>query len=997
MYRDRFMEISRLRRVVEEIRPYELRWKMFLSDWLYDGRLISPPFKWEGDFAVFEKEVMIDEPYRLAAWFGGESLLKVDDKPYFRINEHVKEVDLSKFADRRRHKITVEVVSRSLFGVRSDGNFSYSYLILRNELVHKVLRYLDTVLELMNYTDDESLFESLVNILDRFLSSVWPPRDTATYLEAMFETDEFRKEARKIWEGYDFTGFRGGNLNERSLEEAFDAMRGEVRRLAEVFPKKGTIHLVGQSHIDYAWLWPEDETKRKLIRTFSSMISLAEKYENFVYAQSSSRMYEDVKVTNKWLYERILREVKRGSWEPVGGMYLEADMVLPGVESMIRQFQFGQKFFEREFGFKADFTWLPDVFGMSWTLPQILKGVGIDTVITTKLNWNESNRFPHDLCLWKGVDGSEVIYYSFNNPKGGYNGEIDANALSETWEGYRSKSFLGEMMATFGYGDGGGGPTEEMVEKIEVLNELPAVPNLKLGSMKEFVDKLRTLRDLPVWEEPLYLELHRGTYTSQERVKRFHKLGERNLRNLEILATLSASKVDTEEMWKVLLKNEFHDILPGSSIRSVYEKVEKELWEIVEKSERKISEILEEASDEDEKWLSFFNPSSFSAPLRFVLSEPLILRLDGKEFYPQRTYDGKYAYSVDAAVKPLSSAKLEVVGRSDALSGKISKNLDYEDSVLRFRVNEDGTFNIEYKSLERNVFSQPAHLAIYKDIPGRWDAWDVDVNYGVSKRVLRAREIEVLENNALRKVYKLIYEFEGSVIEQKLILWRNVGVTEIDNEVDWHTRRTLLRAIFPTTVLSRVARFDIDGGILERFTHKNTNYERARFEVPAHRWMDLSQYDFGVAIINDSKYGHSVNGSELGLSLLRGPVFPDPFADEGFHRFKYWIFPHTGNDILQVVRMADYLNNPLLTVMGNLKLPSFRMSPEVFKILTMRRERNSVILRVVESVGSSGKFEVELGGKHPIRKLNLLNEPAESIDSSIEYHPFEIITLELSE
>jgi len=1023
-YRSKDSEISVILRMLAEIVPFTIL-KAEPLTWKYCDKEISLPFRWETSSApvVFETELSlqisnkIESPY-LRLWFGGESLLKVDEKPYGEINEYHREISLTELCDGKLHKLIAETMPRGLFGTKSEPVFSESILIWYDTDMRSALNFFKNVAESVRETKNEGQAKAFTNLLFKYLSRIHLPKSTEIYIKSLAENIAEKGVVASVWEPVNIPEIQGlwtNNIRELVLK-TFTEFKNELKALYIKYPKTEKVYLSGHAHIDYAWLWPVEETKRKIVRTFANAVQLAKKYKDFVYIQSSAQMYEDLKESCPGLFEEIKELVKVGRWEPVGGMWVESDCNVPSVESLIRQFYYGQKFFENEFGKVSKVAWLPDAFGFSWVLPQILKGSEIDYFVTTKLNWNESNEFPYDICRWRGIDGTDVVYYSYKNFEEGYNGKISAKSIINTCDNFRQKELTNKVFLTFGYGDGGGGPTEEMCENFYALKEIPGIPDVEYSTPEKFFDSILedlTVQDLPRWDGELYLELHRGTLTSQSRTKRLHKIAEEELRTTEMLnAMLNAcNQPEIDSLWKILLRNEFHDILPGSSIHEVYEKTNDELNFVIRRCREIQKDIVSKNSKDFGNYISLFNPSSFERYVQFEYDKELDISVNGYFLNKVKTYNGSYLYSSDLIVKPLQTIvmKIERNGNKGRLNAskegfnlfRTSNGYTIENKFLKVDIFNDGSIQIYNKRLKKYAFRERGNLlAIYKDIPAYWDNWDIDYRSSSSERIVKAENIDILEDNDLRKVVKVIYKIENSVIEQYYVVEKNSDEVKVDTKIDWHLRRSLLKVKFPTNVIARYAKFDIDGGYIERATHRNTNFEKARFEVLAHRWVDVSQYDFGVSIINDGKYGHSVNESTIEMTLVKSGIYPDFYDDEGVQEFSYSIYLHGNCDVKDIVKRADIFNKKCVVFDSYLILEQpFEISSDNFKILSYRRSGIKKILRTCEQVGSSGIVRITPNFDFNIAYLTNLIENKrvdilrENKSVSFEYKPFKIYTI----
>ncbi|APT76003.1 alpha-mannosidase [Marinitoga sp. 1135] len=997
MYRDKDKEISHLKRLLSEFYPYCIIERKEYIGWKNNDIEITIPYTWKGNIASFENFFSISEKnFYLRVWCGGESLVLIDNKPHGEINPYHREIDLTPFADGKKHKIKIETVPRGLFGTKETSEFNESFLIKYDINFKKALLYVFNIIQIAEETDDFYLAKKLIDLTDNFLSSIYVPRDTQLYLKSLYDNKAIIDEIKNIWEPPEiipFTGTKDNTNLKNEFLDKFKKFKDSIKSL--YFPKNGKVNLIGHAHIDYAWLWPIEETKRKILRTFSNAVTLAKKYPEFIYTQSSAVMYKDIKEMNSSLYNEIKKLIKKDKWEPIGGMWVESDCMIPSVESLIRQFYYGQKFFELEFGKKSSVCWLPDVFGFSWTLPQILKEAGIDYFITTKLNWNESNNFPYDLCKWRGIDGSEVIYYNFKNMEEGYNGKISAKSIINTWKNFREKDKNNTILLSFGYGDGGGGPTEEMCENYYALNDVPGIPEIAYSKIEEFVKNLN-IENLETWDDELYLELHRGTLTSQSRTKILHKKSEDKLRETEIFNALTNNDFQKEidNLWKIHLYNEFHDILPGSAINEVYKKSENDFSYILETLETIKNNIFKNTSSENDIYI--FNPSSFSQYILF--EDDNLYKIKNKDYIVQKTFDGKYLYYINEKIDPLSSIKLSVEKNQ-----KIESYKTFFETTLRIDIFDDGTINIYNKSNEKYLFNEKGNiLYMYKDIPYYWENWDIDPNYHKSAIKLNAEKIENIEDGPIRKVIKVLYRIENTEIIQYYIHWKHINFIEIKNKIHWHHRRTLLKAIFQTNILSRYLTCDIDNGYITRPTHKNTKFEKARFEFMAQRWINISQIDNGVSIINNGKYGYSAKNNEIGISLIKSGTYPDFYADEGIHEFSYGIYP--SNDIKSTIILSENFNKPLKKIKGSLSYNNFiKIKNSNFKIYALKKiDINTFVLRLAEVMGSSGKTELYF--PHNIKKVylaNILEEKKKELKIKngvlpLIYKPFKIYTLILT-
>ena len=1031
---------QRFKRMLGEITPYLTHRRASLDFWTFSlgkdhnaafGKTISRGFAWDpSQWPVwFARECVLpvlqgDECLWFRSWFGGESSIFIDRRPFGTINLYHQETDISTLADGKPHDIEVQTVPFGLFGSpQKDCCYTQSLLVWKHHSIIEAYTTFQTAIELLEDASDAHLKHELRECLEKAFSMVTIPRDTQTYFQGVRDNPTLAPKATSVWKTPDYpegavlqawpqvqTGLRNGA---RFLRERMD-------QLARIHTHPGSIWAIGHAHIDYAWLWPESETHRKIVRTFSNAIGLMRKYPEFVFAQSSAQMYQDLLDMHPDLFESIQQKVRQGQWELVGGMWVESDCIIPSAESLIRQFIYGQSFFSRHFEKKAIIGWLPDAFGFSWILPQILQQAGIQLFLTTKLNWNDTNPFPYDLCRWRGIDGSEVIYHSFNNPTQGYNGHMDVYGLSKTWDHYHQKDVFPHTIYTYGYGDGGGGPTEEMIQTYRQLASAPGIPKIQMSSAEAYQDALmkeELIQKLPIWDGELYLEIHRGTLTSQAQTKRLHKQAEEGLVLWETMALHNpTSPYPTQEIdraWKCLLKHEFHDILPGSSIHEVYKQSNKELQTIVDQAVQGIQAVVKDNLQANHS-ASVINPSPWpQKPFLQWQGEPIVLKnqrgtslkrqvLDditvlywGEEKIPAFHTE---SFSVEQSDKP----SVKSLGEGERTEALIMKNDSLEVEVLG-----DGSIQMVFLPLNRTVFRESGNLLMmYSDVPCSGDAWNIHRSHLKHGQRIRSRSIQWVHTGPIQWVIRVDYQIDHTTIVQEYVLRHGSDRLDVHTQIDWAHRRTLLRALFPTTVLSRKARYDLSAGFIERPTHQNTPWEKAQYEVASHRWCDLSQRDFGVAILNDGLYGHSARRNELGLTLVKSGVYPDFFADEGTHQFSYSIFPHKGEDLMPVMLEAYALNHPLHLFPGTARVHwgIRRISDPNLRILAWKKgKRGGAVLRLAEMIGAQGIATIDFSSPwQSISKTTILEERAQVLvnqsDSlSVEYRPFEIITLVMRE
>ena len=796
---------------------------------------------------------------------------------------------------------------------------------------------------------------------------------------------------------------------------------------------QGKIHLVGQSHIDIAWLWPVKETVRKVSRTFSTMCTLLDQYPQFTYTQSQPVVYEFVKTYYPELYGRIKRYIAEGRWELVGGMWVEPDLNIPSGESLVRQLLYGIRFYEREFGKRPRIEWLPDTFGYCASLPQLLVKAGLDSFMTTKMYWNDTNMFPYDLFYWEGIDGTRVLAYVCH----GVNEATHPLEVKKHWDSFKQKSVHPEQMLLYGHGDGGGGVTREMIEVAKRSEDLPGLPSSTFSTARAFFDGIRAAgAKLPVWHGDMYLELHRGTYTSQARNKKWNRKAEVLYRDAEIwnsFASLYGGGSASEQLekgWKLLLLNQFHDIVPGSSIPEVYVKSAadyREIFAIGEEVKQQALRQLEQNIDTtgDGIPVIVFNSLSWNRTEAVKISgdagwqQLAAYDESGRRLKTDavQTGDGKTELTVLAEDLPPMGYRtvwLRPEERRDAAKAP-AFDRKWETEFYQVEWNERGEISRLYdKKAEREVLrpgETANQLQLFHDMPTSWDAWDVDPRFAeqpaAKAELVRA---EVVLAGETRDVIRFQWKLSNSEIEQDVVFYHHSPRIDFETRVEWREQHKLLKAAFPVDVLASKATFEIPFGTVERATHNNTSWETAQFEVCAHRWADLSEGNYGVALMNDCKYGYDVKGNVLRLSLLRAPKWPDADADQGEHEFTYSLFPHAGGwRDAEVVRRGYELNHPVTALAAGSHagtLPSAysfirtEASHVVLDTVKTAEDQDGWILRMYESGGGRERVRIRFAGEiETAEETNLLEEKQADlqVDSqtalALAVKPYEVKTI----
>lgn len=733
----------------------------------------------------------------------------------------------------------------------------------------------------------------------------------------------------------------------------------------------GDVALIAHSHLDIAYYWRRIHAVQKNLRTILIQLRLMDRYPEFKYTHTQSYTYETLEKYYPEVFEELKTKIAAGQFEPVGAMFVEPDCNIPAAESLIRQCLYGQHYFREKFGKTVNNCWLPDVFGNSWILPQILKKSGVEYFVSNKMStWNDTNRFPHNNFIWKGLDGSEVYacvppthFITWNMP----------SQIQENWEAYQDKNTGGQTMSMFGYGDGGSGVTEEMLELMKRFKKLSIMPKTEHISAAEFLEKnLKDNPNLEKWDGELYLEMHRGTFTTKANLKKWNRKLEYKLREAEIISTLrmlGGALYPQEELracYKKLLLNQFHDILPGSHITPVYrDAIADYVW---------MDSQLDKIIGTGEK---YFNSLNFERTALTFIENP----------HGDSTRYGKRGYWCIPHLPPLAHGEVK---RSVGTANEwcyVGETVETPYYKVQFA--DDGSISSLYdKELSREwVDGDFNQLKIYEDKPGVYDAWDILPNYKNKQYSLEIAEpLHLTEKNDEVAVFETELKTGNSTWRRLIRLFRQSRGIEVENQVDWREKHRLAKVEFDCNVLTREGVCDLGAGFIKRDTHRNTSWQQARFEVCHHKWCDLSETDGGVAIINDCKYGVGFDENKISLSLLRATVRPDPTSDMGQHSFCYLILPHAADAVTAGVnKTALEYNIPLVKADVSCQNTFDGLFLQAMKL---SEDGKMIVVRLSECDGRRGVM-------HLPKKVKLLNmlEDVEGESDTLSYTPFEILTV----
>ncbi|MBC7441381.1 MAG: alpha-mannosidase, partial [Ramlibacter sp.] len=794
------------------------------------------------------------------------------------------------------------------------------------------------------------------------------------------------------------------------------ALAGVLARPANASAHR--LHAVGHAHIDSAWLWPVRETVRKVARTFSNVLALMEENPDFAFAASSAQQYAWLKEHYPELFARVRAQVKAGRFVPVGGMWVESDTNMPGGEALARQFVAGKRFFIEEFGVEPLEVWLPDSFGYSAALPQIVAAAGSRWFLTQKTSWNETNLMPHHTFRWEGIDGTQI--FTHFPPVDTYNAELSGEELARAERQYAEKGTANTSLVPFGWGDGGGGPTGEMIAAARRTASLEGSPTVELSTPRRFFEAAEAeYPEPPVWSGELYLEFHRGTYTSQARTKRGNRRSEHLLREAELWAsTASVSSgaeypyAALEQAWQTVLLQQFHDILPGSSIAWVHQEAERNYAAVAET----LTTLIEGAARQ----------------LCGVGDGSVVLNAGPYSVAGIPGLGGAGA-DTDADAGAASTARPAAVSgaaRTDAVLAAPTPRATVRRSpagpvlgngLVAVTVDADGLFSsVRDLAADRELVPRGARgnlLQLHRDTPTQWDAWDIDEHYKRNTVDLTAAEsVEIVLDTPEQVAVRVTRIFGASRVVERISLASGSPAVDLHFEIDWHERQKLLKLAFPLDLHADRAASEIQFGHVFRATHTNTSWDAARFETVAHRWVHVGEPGYGVAVANDSTYGHDVGRStaedgrtvtSVRLSLLRAAVFPDPTADQGLHELRVSL--RVGAGIPEAVAEGYRLNLPLRTVAGVggrgleplLEVDNPAVVIEAVKLAEDRS--GDLIVRLYEAHGSRARARVV---RHfeatDVTETDLLERPLASglaqlsVDGpalALELRPFQLVTL----
>ena len=811
-----------------------------------------------------------------------------------------------------------------------------------------------------------------------------------------------------------------------SVKDAF-AAAAAIYEMQD-FESKPTVVATGHTHIDVAWLWRVRETRQKMARSMATALSLMQDFPDYQFMYNQCVLLDYLNEDYPELFDRIAEQVSTGRFEIEGALWLEPDVNIAGGEALVRHILYGVRYHQKTFGIRPKMIWLPDTFGYSASLPQLMAKSGLDSFVTHKLSWNDTNRMPDETLFWQGIDGTKVVAYflttqpydskGFNTT---YCPDLKPTHVMGTWRRHGQQSLNSELFLVYGHGDGGGGPTREMLHNIRRMERgIPGCPKVVHAPMRPFFEALVSRMEAnperyPTWVGELYAEFHRGTLTSVAKNKRFNRLAEIALRELETLATMGTHHRqrlypadDIRALWDIVMLNQFHDILPGSSIGSVYDD-----------SDADYERFFEKASALWGGLVGDLVPANQSSLLN-VTARPrsgLVLHdtnLDHPEQQRVTMADGRHQYAVAVAnVQPLVIQSLETCRRAPSDPSLSVSPQHLENELISIRFNDVGRIiSIFDRVRNREVLVKGGlanRLQAFRDMPAQFDAWDIDADF--EDQCFEVDDLltaEVVETGPLRAAIRFEWRYERSSLVQVVSLEAGARQLEVDSFIQWREHNTLLKAGFPLDINTDAVDAEIQFGHVRRASHRNTSWDKARFECSMQRWVSVSEADFGVALLNDCKYGYDAKSTELRLTILRSPTYPWPQADQGEHHLRYAIFIYDGDKSV-LHEAAEDFNLPLRLLHGEgtgSLLSSSLLSVETpgitLEAIKRSEDGESTTVRLWETTGARRIASITLDPAiRSVKIVDLLEVEGNAVELegdriTIAFKPFEIITLKMS-
>ncbi|HZJ78085.1 MAG TPA: glycoside hydrolase family 38 C-terminal domain-containing protein [Clostridia bacterium] len=957
---------------VEMLKPWKMRECIFKDvgeyEYLYDGWKdadVGDSWGGEGLSAFFKNSVDIPERFKgkkvtLNVYFGGDSLLSLNGVPYQGLDPFRNSVLLTECAQGNEHyDIDIE-----------------SYFVWHsNEATIKKIEcsFVATV-----DPEIEDVFWDIKAVYNALFMPVFDEAFAQIIRESL-------KEALRYvdFDTTDINEFKAGLKKCKSIlkEKVYDNKN---------YASIGKLALVGNSHLDVVFMWAYKEFVRKLGRTHATMLRLMEQYPDFIFSQSQSVMYEEMKENFPDLFEQVKKRIEEGRWEYIGGMWVEPDCNIISGESFVRQFLHGIRYAEETFGVTPKTCWLPDVFGNSYAMPQIMKMSGIKYFVTHKMGiWNDTNPWQYNSFWWEGPDGSKVFSIV---PPTHFIGSMEADSLKMNWDKYTDKTTIGESMYCYGWGDGGGGVDTEMLEYVKRYRKFPGLPETQTSTIEDSLARMKekaTDDNIVTWKDELYLEAHRGVYTTKGMLKKLNRYCENLMREVEIYSSIASlygyeyPLNDINKAWKGILTNQFHDSLPGSHITEVYGDLLKQydiILAIAEPLHKKALEVISKnicADAKNGKPFAIFNSLGENATSKVELPclDVDVYDSNGERVATQcyTKLDGEKVLVFVAKNVPAVGYKVYYTKPADnSDKTKTFKSKEVENERFKLSFNEGAELISVYdKANNREVLSGKGNVfRLFEDIPGKYEAWDIVATYvdrefettpGVLEEIIQG---EVFTSISISK------QILQSEIRQNIIIYNDIDRIDFDTYINWVERQKLLKVGFDVDLNAKSFTRDIAYATIESSNYRYNPYDKAKFEVSAHNWIDMSDEDYGLSILNDCKYGFEVDEKRMMITLLKGPLNPDPESDLGDHYFTYSLYPHNdGWRDAKTITKALELNNPMTPVEidegGNAEdkersFISVNADNVTLEAVKKCEDENAYIVRLVEKSGSSTNVVLSL-------------------------------------
>ena len=853
---------------------------------------------------------------------------------------------------------------------------------------------------------------------------------------------DFQESMNLLWDVYTFTKNQYKkdklynlivhliNSCDQSLEgEEYKENIAELNRLLKEGIKEigcsddmGNIDLIASTHIDTAWLWQYKDTIRKASRSALIQLRLMEKYPEYTFGFSQPSVYNYIKESYPDVYEQIKQKVADGQWLLLGPMWVEGDLNISGGEALVREFLYGHQFFKKEFGKTSDVCWIPDSFGFPASLPQIFRKCGTNCFFTTKVRWQAAIQFPYNVFVWEGIDGTKITS-SIPDLKAFYNGNIKVEQLVYAGEKIEQKGLHDRVLMPYGFGDGGGGPTEFMLDNYRKLKEYPGMPKLNLTTVPQYYAELEKKADkLPVWKGEVCVETHQGTYTTIAKNKRFNRYGENALRRLDLLTCMAGLDVNSDSYkeivknWKDLLLMQFHDVLPGSSINAVYEDTDKMYAELFDFTGKMQNDLICDvfAPEKDENCITVFNPNSFTSSAYVNVDA----KFEGYAFTDGKNIsnvipDGKGGFMFKA--EKIAGFEAKVFTKTAKVSAEKSITLTEEAGLIKaetpfftFDIHADGTLHNFYDKVEKVTYSKDTGLntvKVYRDGPEREDAWNIDRDFKLRPVDMKwENSAEIIENNGERAIVRITKKGQKTTVTQDIVIYSDIARVDFNCHINWNEKYRLMQVTFPTTINTPYASYEIAYGICKRMTHPNTPGDIWKHEFAGHRFVDLSDDKRGAAVINDCKYGHNAIDGEITMTLFRNTEFPSKFIDAGEHDYSYSFLPHSGGIYGGNVAKEAYLfNSSLVAFEGKAEKSAFlSLSDDSLFIDCVKpaEDGNGYIVRMYEPYGTSGCTSLSLEKEAVITEVSpiedAIGDSFTAKEFDISFTPFEIKTFRIA-